>query len=132
MSFDMDDDGPTLGEEARMSAAFDDYMDEQEGIALRQAEYRAARQSTLGELFGPQPATPERLGLMLADWDFPEPESADWVTKEGVPWTLGGMTDSHLVNTFRYLGRRHGDEWLRRTPLGRAILAVLATRGVTP
>lgn len=111
-------------------SAFSDFMDSEDGIALLQEEQRRTRQSTLGELFGAQPATPERLGLVLEDWDFSDPERADWVSQDGTPWTLGGMTDSHLANTFRYLGRRHGDEYLRRTPLGRAMIAVLAKREV--
>lgn len=111
-------------------SAFSDFMDSEDGIALLHEEYRAARQRTLGELFGAKPATPERLGLTLEDWDFPDPEAVDWVTQDGTLCTLGGMTDAHLANTFRYLGRRHGDEYLRRTPLGRAMIAVLARREI--
>ncbi len=110
-------------------SAFSDFMDSEDGIALLQEEQRATRQRTLGELFGAKPATPERLGLTLEDWDFPDPEAADWVTQDGRLCTLGGMTNAHLVNTFLYLGRRHGEAYLRRTPLGRAMMAVLAKRG---
>lgn len=125
---DSDDYGGTFG----LPLIPEDLLDEEAGLVERAAEFRRARQSTLGELFSAKPATPERLGLTLADWDFPEPELADWVSQDGRPWTLRGMGDDHLANTFRYLARRHGDEFLRHTPLGRAMLAVLATRGVTP
>lgn len=110
----------------------EDLLDQEDGLRIRAEEFRRARQSTIAELLNAKPATPERLGLTVADWDFPDPDVADWVTQDGRAMTLGTMSDSHLVNTFRYLGRHHGDDFLRRTPLGRAMLAVLTTRGITP